>query len=159
MFYGDGVITPAISVLSAVEGLEVAAPALHDLHRADLARVLIALFMVQRHGTGGSASSSARSWRSGSSRSRCWASAHIVDNPAVLEALSPHHAVLFMIAHPWSVLRARLGRPRVTGAEALYADMGHFGKRPIRMAWFGVVDTGAAAQLLRPGCVVLATRR
>jgi KUP system potassium uptake protein len=136
LFFGDGVITPAISVLSAVEGLEVSAPDLKEFVLPICAVVIIALFAVQWHGTG-------RVGRIFGPIMAVWFAAigvlgalQIVHQPSVLAALSPHYAAVFCVRHGWlafiglgSVVLA------VTGAEALYADMGHFGARPIRMSW------------------------
>jgi KUP system potassium uptake protein len=140
IFFGDGVITPAISVLSAVEGLEVAAPALHRYVVPVTLVVLTVLFAAQRFGT-------AVVGRLFGPVTLVWfvvlallGLPHIVMHPQVLVALSPHHALAFLLGHP-GVAFVALGAVVlcVTGAEALYADLGHFGKRPIRLAWFVVV--------------------
>ncbi|HEY6135938.1 MAG TPA: KUP/HAK/KT family potassium transporter, partial [Rubrivivax sp.] len=139
IFFGDGVITPAISVLSAVEGLEVAAPGLHRFIVPVTLVVLTLLFAAQRFGT-------AVVGRFFGPITLLWFAVlavlgvdHIADNPGVLVALSPHHALGFLLSQP-QVAFAALGAVVlcVTGAEALYADLGHFGKRPIRLAWFSV---------------------
>ena len=140
IFFGDGVITPAISVLSAVEGLEVAAPSLHRFVIPVTLVVLTGLFLVQRFGT-------ASVGRFFGPITVLWFAAlaglglmHIVEYPQIMWALSPHYGVAFLMAHP-GIGFVALGSVvlTVTGAEALYADMGHFGKRPIRLAWFGLV--------------------
>ena len=140
IFFGDGVITPAISVLSAVEGLEVAAPSLHRFVIPVTLVVLTGLFLVQRFGT-------ASVGRFFGPITVLWFAAlaglglmHIVEYPQIMWALSPHYGLAFLLAHPGMGFVA-LGSVvlTVTGAEALYADMGHFGKRPIRLAWFGLV--------------------
>ena len=153
LFYGDAVLTPAISVLSAVEGLEVGTAAFKPYVVPIAVGVVIGLFALQRQGhLGRSARCSARSRCSGSWRSRRSASMASRANPEVLWALNPLHALGFVTQHGWSsfvVLGAVL--LAFTGAEALYADMGHFGKTPIRIAWFALVFPGADAELLRAG--------
>jgi KUP system potassium uptake protein len=157
IFFGDGVITPAISVLSAVEGLEVAAPALHSYVVPVTLMVLTALFFVQRHGT-------ASVGRFFGPVTALWfivlallGVVHLLTNPAVLWALSPHHAVRFMWHNPGIAFIA-LGSVVlcVTGAEALYADMGHFGKRPIRLAWFSLVMPALVLNYFGQGAMLLA---
>jgi KUP system potassium uptake protein len=140
LFYGDSVITPAISVLSAVEGLEVAAPALEPYVIPVTLGLLVALFVVQRHGT-------ASVGRYFGPIMLLWFLAlavigvvNIAHYPEVLHALSPHHAVQFFLMQPklgfFSLGASILA---LTGAEALYADMGHFGRKPIQVAWFYAV--------------------
>ena len=157
IFYGDGVITPAISVLSAVEGLEVAAPGLHRWVLPLTLLVLTVLFAAQRFGT-------AAVGRFFGPFTAVWFAVlallglmHIVQNPAVLTALSPHHAIGFIWRHPGTAFFA-LGAIVlcVTGAEALYADMGHFGKRPIRMAWFFWVMPALVLNYFGQGAMLLA---
>jgi KUP system potassium uptake protein len=157
IFFGDGVITPAISVLSAVEGLEVAAPGLHSYVVPVTLVVLTALFLVQRHGT-------ASVGKFFGPITLLWFLAlavlgivHIVQNPAILAALSPHHALRFVLAQP-GVAFIALGAVVlcVTGAEALYADMGHFGKRPIRLAWFCLVMPALLINYFGQGAMLLA---
>ena len=140
LFYGDSLITPAISVLSAVEGLEVAAP---DLAHAILPIgmvILAVLFAAQRFGTH-------RVGRLFGPVMVVWfvvlavlGVPHIAEHPGVLLGLSPTFAVAFLLDHPFTAFIA-MGAVvlAITGAEALYADMGHFGRRPIRVAWFGLV--------------------
>jgi KUP system potassium uptake protein len=157
IFFGDGVITPAISVLSAVEGLEVAAPALHRWIVPVTLVVLTALFMVQRHGT-------ASVGRFFGPITVLWflvlavlGLVHIARNPAILVALNPGYAIEFLTAHPGIAFIA-LGSIVlcVTGAEALYADMGHFGKKPIRLAWFGLVMPALVINYFGQGAMLLA---
>lgn len=157
IFFGDGVITPAISVLSAVEGLEVAAPALHAYIVPVTLVVLTVLFLVQRHGT-------ASVGRFFGPVTAIWflvlavlGAGHIARNPAVLGALSPHHALIFLTGHP-GIAFVALGSVVlcVTGAEALYADMGHFGKRPIRLAWFSLVMPALVINYFGQGAMLLA---
>jgi KUP system potassium uptake protein len=156
IFFGDGVITPAISVLSAVEGLEVAAPGLHAYVVPVTLLVLTALFLVQRHGT-------ASVGKFFGPITLLWflvlavlGVAHIIQNPAILAALSPHHAMRFIAEQPRVAFFA-LGAVVlcVTGAEALYADMGHFGKRPIRLAWFGLVMPSLVLNYFGQGAMLL----
>jgi KUP system potassium uptake protein len=156
IFFGDGVITPAISVLSAVEGLEVAAPGLESFVVPVTVVVLTALFMVQKHGTGGIGKAFApitAVWFVVLAGLGLW---HILDNPHVLVALSPHHALQFALSHPHMAFIA-LGSVILcaTGAEALYADMGHFGKQPIRMAWFGLVMPSLVLNYFGQGAMLL----
>jgi KUP system potassium uptake protein len=156
IFFGDGVITPAISVLSAVEGLEVAAPALHRFVVPITLVVLTLLFMAQRFGT-------AVVGRMFGPVTLLWFAVlvvlgvpHIVQHPQVLVALSPHHALMFMAAHPGTAFVA-LGAVVlcVTGAEALYADLGHFGKKPVRLAWFAVVMPALVINYFGQGAMLL----
>ncbi|WP_298009830.1 potassium transporter Kup [uncultured Aquabacterium sp.] len=157
IFFGDGVITPAVSVLSAVEGMEVAAPALERFVVPVTLVVLTGLFMVQKHGTGGIG-------KFFGPITALWfivlavlGVMHIVGNPAVLAALSPHHALLFVFTHPGMAFVA-LGSVILcaTGAEALYADMGHFGKKPIRLAWFSLVLPALTLNYFGQGAMLLA---
>ncbi len=156
IFFGDGVITPAISVLSAVEGLEVAAPSLHRFVLPLTLLVLTVLFIFQRFGT-------ASVGRLFGPVTVLWfvvlaalGALHIVENPAVLWALSPHHALSFIASQPGIAFIA-LGSVVlcVTGAEALYADMGHFGKRPIRLAWFSLVMPALVINYFGQGAMLL----
>jgi len=157
VFYGDGVITPAISVLSAVEGLEVAAPRLHEWVIPITLVVLTGLFAVQRYGTGGIG-------RFFGPVTLIWFVAlvalgmpHVAANPGVLVALNPGYAIGFFIANP-VVAFIGLGAVVlcVTGGEALYADMGHFGKRPIRIAWYGFVMPALVVNYFGQGAMLLA---
>jgi KUP system potassium uptake protein len=156
IFFGDGVITPAISVLSAVEGLEVAAPGLHDFVVPITLVVLTLLFAAQRFGTGGIG-------RFFGPVMTLWfvvlavlGLVHVIDRPDVLVALSPHHALAFIWHNPRLAFVA-LGAVVlcVTGAEALYADMGHFGKRPIRLAWFGLAMPALTFNYFGQGAMLL----
>ena len=140
LFYGDGVITPAISVLSAVEGLEVVSPTFKKAVIPLTLLILFCLFLVQKRGT-------ADIGKFFGPITLIWFAAiavlgvsHIWHNPEILWALSPHYAMEFMWANPMTTFII-LGAVVlcVTGGEALYADMGHFGKKPIRLAWFSIV--------------------
>ena len=156
IFFGDGVVTPAISVLGAIEGLEVAAPGLHTYVVPVSLVVLTALFLVQRHGTGGIG-------RFFGPVTGLWfvvlavmGLVHIVRNPSVIQAVNPAHALRFLVFQP-AVAFIALGFVVlcVTGAEALYADMGHFGKRPIRTAWFGLVMPALMLNYFGQGAMLL----
>jgi len=140
LFYGDGVITPAISVLSAVEGLEVVSPNFKRTVIPLTLLILFGLFAVQKRGT-------ADIGKFFGPITLVWfisiavlGVSHIMHNPEILQALSPHYALAFMWAEPLTTFII-LGAVVlcVTGGEALYADMGHFGKKPIRLAWFFIV--------------------
>jgi len=140
LFFGDGVITPAISVLGAVEGLEVLAPRLDHWVVPISAIIIVLLFAVQNRGTGRVGLVFAPVmvlWFATLAALGIW---HVVQSPGVLRALSPHYAIEFFLHAKWSAFFA-LGSVilAITGAEALYADMGHFGKTPIRRSWFGFV--------------------
>lgn len=140
LLYGDGVITPAISVLSAVEGLEVVAPDLDSFVVPVAAVIILALFMIQRQGT-------ARVGAVFGPVMIVWFATlailgvgQIVTNPKVLLAVSPTYAIELITAHPvMSFLALGAVFLVVTGSEALYADMGHFGRSPIRLAWISLV--------------------
>ncbi|MBQ0934428.1 potassium transporter Kup [Ideonella paludis] len=156
IFYGDGVITPAISVLSAVEGLEVAEPGLHAFVLPITLLVLTGLFAVQRFGTGGIG-------KFFGPITLVWffvlialGIPHVLANPAVLVALNPAYAAGFFAQQPLVAFIA-LGAVVlcVTGGEALYADMGHFGKRPIRIAWYGLVMPALVINYFGQGAMLL----
>jgi KUP system potassium uptake protein len=156
IFFGDGVVTPAISVLGAMEGLEVAAPGLHAYIEPISLVVLTLLFIVQRHGTGGIGKFFGPVTAVWFIVIAVMGLVHIAQRPSVIQALSPHHALLFMFGHP-GVAFIALGFVVlcVTGAEALYADMGHFGKRPIRAAWFGLVMPSLVLNYFGQGAMLL----
>ncbi|WP_433799148.1 potassium transporter Kup [Actinomycetospora sp. CA-084318] len=156
LFYGDSLITPAISVLSAVEGVEVVRPELAEAVLPIGAVILAALFVVQRGGT-------ARVGRLFGPVMAVWfvvlavlGVPHIVEHPDVLVGLSPTWIVEFIADHPYTAFIA-MGAVvlSITGAEALYADMGHFGRRPIRLAWFYVVLPALIVNYLGQGALVL----
>jgi KUP system potassium uptake protein len=140
LFYGDGVITPAISVLSAVEGLEVVSPHFKGYVIPITLVVLFCLFAVQKRGTAGIGKFFGPITLAWFLVLAVLGVSQIITHPEILAAVSPHYMVRFVWDNPgisFIVLGAVV--LCVTGAEALYADMGHFGKRPIRMAWFSVV--------------------
>lgn len=156
LFYGDGIITPAISVLSAVEGLEVVAPQLHHATLPIAITILVALFMLQRRG-------SARVGALFGPVMLVWFSTlailgltNIVTNPGVLAALNPLYALVFFREHGLGSLLA-FGAVvlAVTGGEALYADMGHFGRRPIKFAWLSVVLPALVLNYFGQGALLL----
>ena len=156
LFYGDGVITPAISVLSAVEGLEVISPAFTKAVVPSTLVILFGLFALQRHGTAGIG-------KFFGPITIVWfivlavlGVAQIMTHPGILWALSPHYALMFMWANP-GVTFIILGAVVlcVTGAEALYADLGHFGKKPIRLAWFSVVMPALVLNYFGQGALLL----
>jgi len=156
LLYGDGAITPAISVLSAVEGLEVDAPALAPLVLPVTVAILVALFVVQAKGTG-------LIGRVFGPVMLCWFAAiaalgvaGIARHPAALAALEPTRALGFLLHAPLGVSFAVLGAVflAVTGGEAMYADMGHFGRGPIRTAWFAVALPALALNYLGQAALV-----
>ncbi len=156
MFYADGMITPAISVLSAVEGLELATPILHPLILPVTLVVLFVLFWAQSKGT-------ALVGAFFGPIMLLWFGAlavlgilGIMQNPTILHALSPAYAFNFFAVSPWIAFVA-LGAVvlAVTGAEALYADMGHFGRFPIRLAWFGFVLPALVLNYFGQGALIL----
>ena len=156
LFYGDGVITPAISVLSAVEGLEVISPAFKKAVIPLTLIILFCLFAVQKRGTAGIG-------KFFGPITLVWFAAiavlglyHIATQPEILWAISPHYAVMFMWENPGTTFII-LGAVVlcVTGGEALYADMGHFGKKPIRVAWFTVVMPALTLNYFGQGALLL----
>ena len=156
LFYGDGVITPAITVLGAVEGLEVISPEFKK-YVVPLALVIVLfLFLVQKRG-------SASIGRYFGPVMVVWFAViaalgvlNIADNPGILRALSPHYAVEFIVSQP-GITFLILGAVVlcVTGAEALYADMGHFGRRPIRVTWFTIVMPALTLNYFGQGALLL----
>jgi KUP system potassium uptake protein len=156
LFYGDGVITPAISVLSAFEGLEVATPALKPYVLPLTVAVLVALYMFQQKGTAGIGKWFGPVMLVWFAVLAAMGVVNIVHNPDILAALNPAHALGFLVRNGWLGFVA-LGAVVLafTGAEALYADMGHFGKKPIRVAWFAVVFPALALNYLGQGALLL----
>jgi KUP system potassium uptake protein len=156
LLYGEGVITPAISVLSAVEGLEIATPALSRFIVPITVLILVGLFMMQKHGT-------ARVGIIFGPITLLWFVAlaalgimWIARAPEVLAAVSPHYGVRFFMNNGmtgyWLLGSVVLA---ITGAEALYADMGHFGRRPIRLGWFAVVFPALLLNYFGQGALML----
>jgi len=156
LLYGDGVITPAISVLSAVEGLTIASPRLAPLVVPFTCGILVALFAIQRRGTGSIGRLFGPVMTVWFATLAVLGLYHVVQQPEILAALSPHHGAAFFLRHGikgmlilGSVVLA------VTGGEALYADMGHFGVRPIRLAWTALVLPALTLCYLGQGALVL----
>ena len=156
LFFGDSMITPAISVLSAVEGVQVAAPSVSNLVIPITVAIIIVLFLVQRLGTGAVG-------RMFGPVMSVWFTVigvlgvrAIVAHPVILEALSPSYAIGFLFGHFdtafFSLTAVVLA---VTGAEALYADMGHFGRTPVRRAWLLVVFPACILNYLGQGALIL----
>ena len=157
LFYGDGVITPAISVLGAVEGLEVISPQFVKYVVPLTLVILLSLFWVQKRGTAGIGQFFGPITLVWFGVIAALGVYHIAENPAILLALSPHYALLFVWNHP-GLTFVLLGAVVlcVTGAEALYADLGHFGKKPIRLAWFCVVMPALTLNYFGQGALLLA---
>ena len=156
MFLGDSVITPAISVLSAVEGLKIAAPALEHFVVPITVVVLIALFAVQRRGTAGIAAFFGPIMIIWFVAVAAMGILHIADDPSVFLAINPYYAVNFL-AHHGLIGLVTLGAVflAVTGGEALYADLGHFGRKPIQTAWFCLVLPCLAINYFGQGALLL----
>jgi KUP system potassium uptake protein len=156
LFYGDSIITPAISVLSAVEGLHVTVPAITHLVIPIAAVILIGLFAVQRFGTGkvgGLFGPVMVLWFVVLAAAGLGV---VIQYPAVLLGLSPSYAIVFIVAHPFiSFVAMGAVVLAITGAEALYADMGHFGRSPIRRAWFFLVFPALTLNYLGQAGLVL----
>ncbi len=156
LFFGDAVITPAISVLSAVEGLELIAPKFGDYVLPITLAILFGLFLVQRHGTHAISAlfgPVTAFWFVTMAATGIW---QMIGNPGVLASFNPYFAVAFALEHGWVAFTV-LGAVflAVTGAEALYADLGHFGIRPIRFAWFLLVFPSLVLNYLGQGALVL----
>ena len=157
LFYGDAVLTPAISVLSAVEGLEVGTAAFKPYVVPIAAGILVALFLIQKHGTGVVGllfGPVCALWFLSIGAVGAW---NVARNPAILAALDPQHALHFATGHGFasfvvlgSVLLA------ITGAEALYADMGHFGKTAVRVSWFTIVAPALVLNYFGQGALLIA---
>lgn len=155
-FYGEVVITPAISVMSAIEGLEIAAPSLDPFIVPMSIAVLTLLFAIQKHGTGMVGKLFAPVMLVWFLVLAILGVSGIMKNPEVLHALNPAYAVEFFL-HYKSVSFFALGAVvlAITGVEALYADMGHFGKVPIRLAWFSVVLPSLVLNYFGQGALLL----
>ena len=156
LFYGDAIITPAVSVLSAAEGMEVLSPGMEAYVLPMAVGVLVGLFLLQRHGT-------ARVGLMFGPVMMIWFAIlgilglhQIIQQPAVLQALNPWHAVTFLSQNGFHAFLT-LGSVvlALTGAEALYADMGHFGKTPIRRAWFSLVLPGLGLNYFGQGALLM----
>ncbi len=156
LFYGDSVITPAISVLSAVEGLEVVTPALKPYVLPVSIAVLIALFAVQRFGTGLVGNLFGPVIAIWFAVLAMTGVTEIIAEPGILAALNPLNAIAFLSRQGWHLFVA-VGAIVLafTGAEALYADMGHFGKRPIQFAWIGLVLPALTVHYLGQGALLM----
>jgi len=156
LFYGDGVITPAISVLSAVEGLKVATPLFEPYVIPISLVLLIGLFLVQRHGTaaiGGLFGPVMLVWFAVLAVLGIWS---IAREPHILLALNPYYGLVLLVRHPWhGFLTLGAVFLAVTGAEALYADMGHFGRRALRRAWIGLVFPALLLNYFGQGALLL----
>ena len=157
LFFGDGVITPAISVLSAVEGLEVATPALKAYVVPLTICVLIGLYLVQHKGTAGIGAWFGPIVIVWFAALAAMGVLNVLQRPEILAAINPVHAIGFLTRNGW-IAFAALGSIVLafTGAEALYADMGHFGARPIRLAWTFIVFPALACSYLGQGALLLA---
>jgi len=156
LLYGDSMITPAISVLSAVEGLSIATPVFQPFVVPIAILVLLGLFVVQRRGTSAVGRVFGPIMLVWFSTLMCLGLYHALDAPEIFGALSPAPGIRFMIANRAAAFVA-LGAVflSVTGGEALYADMGHFGKRPIRLAWFSFVLPALLINYFGQGAVLL----
>lgn len=156
MFFADGMVTPAISVLSAVEGLEIAAPRLHTMIISITLVVLFGLFWMQRHGTATVGKLFGPVMLLWFGTLAVMGIFNILHNPSVLQAVNPLYAVHFFTGNHWLAFVA-LGAVvlAVTGGEALYADMGHFGRKPIRLAWFGFVLPALILNYFGQGALIL----
>src|SRR3954453_9472806 len=156
LFYGDGMITPATSVLSAVEGLEVAAPSLEHLVVPITLVILTVLFAVQRYGTGAVGRAFGPVMGIWFALLALSGLGKVVAHPGILRAVSPTYGASFLVEHG-GVAFAALGSVvlTVTGAEALYAEMGHFGRPPIRRAWFAIVFPALILNYMGQGALIL----
>ncbi|MBN9423544.1 MAG: potassium transporter Kup [Candidatus Accumulibacter sp. 66-26] len=157
MFYGDGMVTPAISVLSAVEGLEVATPALHPFILPITLTVLFILFFFQRKGTASVGALFGPVMLLWFSTLAVLGLYNLLAHPGVLRALNPAYGVSFLFENR-AIAIVAMGAVvlSVTGAEALYADMGHFGRKPIQLAWFGFVLPALILNYFGQGALLLA---
>jgi KUP system potassium uptake protein len=156
LLYGDGVITPTISVLSAMEGLTVATPALKPGVIPITCLILLGVFWVQRKGTAGIGRVFGPIMVAWFVAIAALGIPQIIAHPSVLQALSPTYAVMFFVHQKFRAFQV-LGSVvlAITGAEALYADMGHFGRKPIRLAWFILVMPALLLNYFGQGALVL----
>jgi KUP system potassium uptake protein len=157
MFYGDGMITPAISVLSAVEGLEIITPALHPFIVPVTIVIIMVLFGIQKHGTASVGMFFGPVMCIYFVTIALLGGYQIMQQPGILAALNPYYAYAFFAETPWVAFVA-LGAVvlAVTGTEALYADMGHFGRSPIRRAWLFFVMPSLVINYFGQGALILA---
>ncbi|MCU0790382.1 MAG: potassium transporter Kup [Nitratireductor sp.] len=160
LFFGDALITPAISVLSAVEGLKVVSPGLDKAVVPLTLVILIALFSIQGLGTGRVAAIFGPLTATWFIALGITGAVHIFDHPYILSAINPYMALYFLATHP-GVAFAVMGAAflAVTGAEALYVDLGHFGRRPIRLAWFALVFPCLVINYFGQGAFVIASNK
>jgi KUP system potassium uptake protein len=158
LLYGDGAITPAISVLSAIEGLSVARPSMESAIVPLTCLILLALFIVQKRGTGAVGALFGPIMLVWFSTIGALGAYQVFLKPQILGALSPHHAVQYFVRHgvPGFLVLGSVVLA-VTGGEALYADMGHFGARPIRLAWLAVAMPALVLCYFGQGALVLRT--
>jgi len=156
IFFGDAVITPAMTVLGAVEGIDVYAPQYHDAILPLTLVVMVGLFSVQRFGTGGIGKAFGPVMLVWFLSIALLGLPHIADNPRVLAAVNPLYALEFCLRYRWVAFVA-LGAVVlvVTGGEALYADLGHFGKQPIRIAWYGIAMPSLVLNYFGQGAMLL----
>src|SRR5918999_1235508 len=156
LFYGDAIITPAISVMSAVEGLKIAAPALESYVIPITLAILTGLFAIQSHGTGRVATFFGPVMAVWFLILIVTGLLHIADHPGVFAAINPYYGVMFLVQHPGVALAVLGGVALVaTGTESLYADLGHFGRGPIRAAWLGLVFPALVINYFGQGALVL----
>ncbi len=156
LFYGDAVITPAISVLSAVEGIAVKAQGLGHFVMPLALVILICLFAVQRRGTATVGAIFGPIMVIWFGTLAAFGAVSIAETPMVLQALNPKYAVMFVAEHPgFAFLASSAVFLCLTGAEALYADMGHFGPKPVRLAWFSMVFPALMINYFGQGALVL----
>ena len=156
LFFGDSMITPAISVLSAIEGVKVSAPSVSDFVIPITVVIIVVLFLLQRLGTGTVGRVFGPVMAFWFFVIGAFGVRGLVHHPEVLKALSPSYAVRFWVDHPgtafFSLASVVLA---VTGAEALYADMGHFGRRPIARAWLVIVFPACILNYMGQGALIL----
>ena len=159
LLFGDGAITPAISVLGAVEGLEVSIPQAAQFVVPASVVIIIGLFAIQSRGTGAVGKLFGPVMVVWFLTIGVLGAIEIMKVPAVLQAIMPQHGIIFCVNHGWLAFLA-LGAVvlAVTGAEALYADMGHFGARPIRLAWLGLVLPSLLLNYFGQGALVMTNR-
>jgi KUP system potassium uptake protein len=156
LFFGDSMITPAISVLSAIEGVQVAAPSVGAIVLPITAVILIGLFMIQRLGTAAVGRLFGPVMAVWFIVIGAWGVRGIISNPSILKALSPTYALTFLFAHfGTSFFSLAAVVLAVTGAEALYADMGHFGRGPITRSWLFAVFPACILNYMGQGALVL----